>query len=221
MQFKSGEIAEETLVGNNLNLKLAPRILFIWIIVSVFFLLTGELLIQALIPYFTWVLNQLSDQYVSTLQIATQDGSKMIQAITTITQEIYIENIPVSPPGVQFKVASNLVHALVPLVILYCILLSWPNIELRERLVLCLIGVPVSIIIITLVVPPLLGGHIEATLLTAAESMAQRKLPTPLIMQWVIFIESGGRWLFPILGAAFCKMVTKLACIPLFTNLQR
>ena len=190
-------------------LTLSVRVLLTWIVLSLLFFIIGKYLISFLLPYFTLLMNTVTDSYSSALSIKKIDGSVLIHTSTLITQPIYIASYPVSPSGATLNAGTNLVHSLVPFVIYYTAVLCWPNTTYKERIVLCLLGIPVLLLIMSISVPALLIGHIEAALLNAAEDIAKRQLSTPFVMQWVIFLESGGRWLFPLVGAMVCKMISR------------
>ncbi|MEM7304900.1 MAG: hypothetical protein AAF372_05190, partial [Pseudomonadota bacterium] len=91
-------------------------------------------------------------------------------------------------------------------------LLAMPVKNTRERVILILLGIPSILIILGLIVPPLLAGHMASAFLQAAEARAGYMLDAPFVMQWVLFAETGGRWLFPIIAAFLCKMLSRRLC---------
>lgn len=186
---------------------LTLRVLLIWMLVSVVILVLGEKLLALMLPYFSLLMNTWAENYSNVLAITNIDNARMIQVTATITQAVYISDIPVAPPGYQLTAATNMVHSYVPIVILYTALTAWSVNSNGERIYLLLLGIPAILIILGLMVPPLLLGHIESALLNAAQNVSQQSLEPPFIMQWVIFSETGGRWLFPIVGALLCKLV--------------
>lgn len=187
-------------------LMLTLRVLGIWLLLSLLMLVFGEALLALLLPYFTFLMNLWADSYSSVLTITSIDTARVIQVTSTITQAVYIDTIPVAPPGHQLYAATNVVHSYVPIVILFTALAAWQVRSKQERLYAFMFAVPVLLIILGLMVPPLLLGHIESTLLNAAQNVSERSLTPPYVMQWVIFSETGGRWLFPIVGALLCKL---------------
>ena len=197
------------LKSNQSIFMLTLKVLAIWMLVSIVILLVGERLLELMLPYFSSIMNMLAQHYTSVLTITEIDNARMIQVTATLTQPVYISAIPVAPAGYQLAAATNIAHSYVPIVILYTALIAWSVHSTGERIVLLLLGVPTIIIILGLMVPPLLLGHIESALLQAAQNMAQDYLEPPFIMRWVIFSETGGRWLFPIVGAWLCKLAAR------------
>ncbi len=185
---------------------LTCKVLMIWILVSIVILMLGEQLLVLMLPYFSSIMNILAEYYTNVLTITDIDNARMIQVTATISQAVYISDIPVAPPGYQLAAATNIAHSYVPIVILYTALTAWSVNSTGERIVLLLLGIPTIVIVLGLMVPPLLLGHIESALLKAAQNMSKDYLEPPFIMQWVIFSETGGRWLFPIVGAWLCKL---------------
>jgi hypothetical protein len=94
---------------------------------------------------------------------------------------------------------------LVPIVILFAALFAWPVDSWRERTVLVALGVPAAIVISAVTVPFLLSGELDAMLIdyAAGAGLVRRAGPT---VYWMVFCESGGRWLIPLVAAIFCAL---------------
>jgi hypothetical protein len=189
-------------------LKLSLRVVIIWIVLSILVLLAGEMIVSILLPYFQALMNAFIGSYTSVLNIIDEGNSKMIQTTSTLTQAVYLQGYPVAPEGMELKASTSLAHSYVPIVILYTALLAMPVKNSRERVLLVLLGVPFMLIILGLIVPPLLAGHMASAFLQAAESNAGHRLDVPFVMQWVLFAETGGRWLFPVVAAFLCKLIS-------------
>jgi hypothetical protein len=58
-----------------------------------------------------------------------------------------------------------------------------------------------------LTTPPLLAGKFDLMLADYA-ARAGLKYEIPGVVYWMIFCESGGRWLLPLLAATLCIVVT-------------
>lgn len=189
---------------------LSARVLLIWLILSIVVFVLGKHIINPLLPYITYIINTISDTFTCSLSIEKTSESSVIQCLATISKDVYIENIPVAPKGYQLTSYTNLIHSLVPIVILFTVLLSWPRISIKERLFLCLIGVIGVLVIIGTVVPTLLAGHIEHQLLSAAQKQANKLFDAPLVMDLVIFFETGGRWIYPVIVAGMCLLISNI-----------
>lgn len=182
--------------------------IFIWVALSILFYFIGPYIIHFLLPFFSFILNFMSDNHVSVLSINTIDGNQAIQAVTTTIRTIQFTDNLILSPGFQVQPITNVIHNLVPLVIFYSVVLAWPGMILKERIILCLLGVPVSFIMLSILIPTILAGHIESQLLSSAEAQLGRMLETPFIMKLVVFMETGGRWLMPLIMLVLCKIFT-------------
>jgi hypothetical protein len=179
------------------------RFLIAWLLVSIFFFLCGEWIIQALLPYLTFVTHSLAHHYSAELNIVDNPTGKIISIVATATEDVYRLSIPIAPKGTQVNGSGTLLHALVPIVILFTILFSWP-VELKKMFAQVLLGLPFTLLILALTTPPLLTSHIEHVFHTAAQNYAEKDLPMPFAMKWVVFMEMGGVWLLPIISAFLC-----------------
>ena len=188
---------------------LSMRVILIWLLLSICLLMLGEPIIKTMLPLIDYITNSMTNNFACVLSIEKTIDSTIIQCLATLSKDIYIENIPIAPAGYKLTSYTNLVHSLVPIVILYTVLLSWPNVSFKEKIVLCALGIIGLLIITGTVVPILLIGNIEAQLLSVAEREADQYFATPLVMKLVIFFETGGRWLFPILIAIICRSLSK------------
>ncbi len=200
---------------------LSARVFIIWLVLSIIIFITGKYIIGPLLPYISFITDIITDKFTCGLSIEKTSESTVIQCIATMSQDIYIENIPIAPAGYQLTSHTNLIHSLVPIVILFTILLAWPKIEIRHRIILCFFGTVGVLVIIGTVVPILLAGHIEHQLLSAAEKQSGHLMEAPLVMDLVIFFETGGRWIYPVIIAGLCMLImSAVSSKPLFQNLS-
>ncbi|MCG8668317.1 MAG: hypothetical protein MI867_02805 [Pseudomonadales bacterium] len=191
-------------LANRTFLMLALRSFAIWLVVSLAMFIAPTDFFEWLTPFLEWSFNLLANDLQSNFSVTNRDGKLTLQVTAMLLQDLYIETIPVAPAGYRFHAATELIHNLVPVVIMLTGLLSWPLRSLKERLLYLSLGLPALFIVIALTVPTLLLGHVQAIALSAAENMAQIEITKPFIMQWVIFLEVGGRWLLPIVALAIC-----------------
>ena len=149
-------------------------------------------------PLVTLIFNGLSDSYHGYIYIDNSSAEIALKVNVTLLESVYIEKIPVAPAGYRLTAGTELVHNLVPLVLFVTGILCWPLPSWRDRGKLLLISIPLLVTLIALTIPTLLLGHVEAVLLNAAQKVADRELNQPFIMDWVVFIETGGRWVLPL-----------------------
>jgi hypothetical protein len=193
---------EKFMMANPL-IKISARLIIVWLCVSVFFFMFGEWIIEVLLPFLTFVTNLLAENYGAELNIASSDAGKIIEIVATATEDVYRLEVPIAPKGTSITGKATLMHALVPLVILFTILLSW-SVEIKKFLIQVVLGFPVALMILGLTTPMLLNSYIENVFHSAAENYSGKELPLPLMMDWVVVMEMGGVWLLPIIGAFFC-----------------
>lgn len=189
---------------------LSTRVIITWLVLSLLILFIGEYIISLLIPFIAYVTNLLSSNFDCVVSIVNTQESTIIQCAATLSKDIYIESIPTAPAGYKLTSHTNLIHALVPIVILYTALLSWPQVSIKEKLLLCMLGIIGVLVITVTVVPTLLIGNVEAQLISAAERQAGSSFAKPLVMKLVVFFETGGRWLYPIIFALLCKQISNI-----------
>lgn len=179
---------------------LALRLLGSWLVLSLLGWFFGRDLIALLLPVINLAVNAVADGYSSVLSITREAGGELIHMEALATRPI-----PVSPeltinPGARLTAGVHLVHALVPIVLLYSLLLAWPVKTAIDRLWLLGIGVPLALLALLLTVPFQLTTHIDTMLVDyAAEGGQARQLPWST--HWSMFNESGGRWMVPVVLA--------------------
>ncbi len=183
--------------------QISIRLVIAWLLVSILFFTCGEWIIHALLPYLTWLTNLIAHNYSAELNISDSPTGKIFNIVATATEDVYRLEIPIAPKGTRITGNGTLMHALVPIVILFTILCSWPT-TLKRLMAQIVLGAPVTLLILALTTPILLASHIEQVFHSAAQNYAGKELPMPFMMGWAVFMEIGGVWLLPIIGAFLC-----------------
>lgn len=195
-------------MGNHDLLKLSFRLLVAWLALSLIGIMIGEQLITLLLPFFSDIINAMSSRYSHALSLTNLNGRAMIEITARLTQAIRATNTLALTPGETVTAAIDVWHVLVPLVILFSLLIALPTRRARESLQRLLLAMPVALIILAFNTPALLAGHIEMQLSRFIQNVGG--IPNdPFLIRWVVFMEMGGRWLLPIVGAASCVMMSK------------
>ena len=189
---------------------LSTRLLLVWLIVSILFLYIGNGFVSTLFPFLDFFVELYSGSYSSILKIEMSSELPGIHMTSTITDAIYIEKIPVAPPGYKLASQIHVIHALVPVVIFLTIIFSWPARNLMQRLVYTVVSLFGLFLLLALTIPVLLVGHIEMNLMSAARNFSGQELGDPFIIKWMIFLETGGSWLVALLFAMLCIGGVKL-----------
>lgn len=185
--------------------KFAARILLAWSLLSLAGMLWGRYAIELLIPFLTAATEALGTSYTPILEYRSLAGGDQLFMTAYVTQEVYINGALTLNPGATLAVGIDALHVLVPPVILFTALLAWPVGSRRERMLLMVFGVPAAFIVSGLTVPFLLAGKIEMMLMDYAAHAGENR-GTPWLVYWMIFGESGGRWLIPLIAAALCGL---------------
>lgn len=171
-------------------------------------ILVGQQLVIFLLPFFSDIVNAMATSYTHVLSIVEQKGDAMIQIAATINEPIRITGNTVIRPGQTLIALIHVMHVLVPVVILYSLLVAWPIETIRQRVQSLVLGVPISLVILAFTTPCLLAGHIEIQLMSLLRSRGGAP-DEPFLLTWMVFIEMGGRWLFPVAGAVVSVAISQ------------
>lgn len=172
----------------------------IWLTLSLLALVTGPYLMDLLSLWIAVIANQVLDGFHTRIALVPGDGDAQIQMIAIALDRYRVVDDVWLPVGAEIRAATNLSHALVPLVILVTVAIAWPGrLELRVRRFLA--ALPMIALVSSLTTPFLLAGKVQMFLMDlAARNGSQRD--GGLLVEWLIFTETGGRWLLPLLLAA-------------------
>ena len=185
---------------------LAAKGLVIWLALSLVGLFAGDKLINTLLPFYETVTEAASNGYAANIQIEEDDIKFYATALTAkpITPDRSL------PAGSTIQASISVLHALVPIVILFTVILTWPASCLKQRLYLLAISIPALLFISATSVPIQLLGQLEIGFQNAALKAGLNR-EEPFVLTWMLLTEGGGRWLLPVLtGLASCALVTKL-----------
>ena len=168
----------------------------------------GRYAVDALIPFLTIVTDGVDSAYTAVLKYQRAPDGDQLTMTALVTQPIYVHNGLTINPGARMSDAIDDLHVLVPLVILFTTLIAWPANSWRERVLLVAWGVPIAFIVSALTVPFLLSGKLETMLIDSAAQAGIVRAPN-LTVYWMLFCESGGRWLIPLVAAFVCAIGTR------------
>jgi hypothetical protein len=176
-----------------------------WALLSAAGALWGRYVVDPLIPVLTVVTTAINTAYLPILEYRGSPGGDKLTMTAHVSQPIYVHSSLTLNPGSTMADSVDGLHVLVPIVILFAALFAWPVDSWRERTVLVALGVPAAIVISAVTVPFLLSGELDAMLIdyAAGAGLVRRAGPT---VYWMVFCESGGRWLIPLVAAIFCAL---------------
>ncbi len=174
------------------------RLFFAWIASAVFFYFFGRVFISFFLPFLSLLTNIFVSDFSSQMILVEQDNIISIQMNAIMKQDIYIQGIAVTPQDTLLSSAVHLIHVLVPIVIFWSLFLALPTKNKRERIGFSVFAFFANSLLLSLIIPPLLTGHIEEKLFSAAQNVTENSLIKPWILYWVVFLETGGLWLLAL-----------------------
>jgi len=180
--------------------------LLAWAALSALGLYFGEWLGTALLPLIETTIRWFAPEYASTLTLVPQRPDALIQLSIRVLQPLQITASHAIPQGKELTMGTHLMHTLVPGVIELSILSVWPVRDWVQRLGLLLLGLVSALLVVAVTVPPLLLGLLEISLQEVAQQFNEAR-PEPFILHWMIFCETGGRWLLAIGVAWGCILL--------------
>ena len=176
------------------------RLVLAWAFLSVAGYAYGRELAAVLVPLIAGVVEFTAPELRVFLSIVEREGEDMIRMTAVLRQPLAVAPGVTLPANTELPSATNVVHTLVPLVILFSLLIAYPARSLTERLYQVPIGVMVGALVVVLTAPFVLLGQVEIFYQElAAQAGVQRW--EPLLLTWMIAMESGGRWVLGLVGA--------------------
>jgi hypothetical protein len=185
-------------------LRLSLRVLLTWAGLAVVLLFGGRVLLTAMLPLFNVFIDLMQPDFVPSLEIVPDADGWVVRLRPLIAKAIAVGPGTIIPPGARLDWFSTSVdHTLVPILLFLTALLSWPTTGTREWGLRVLTGLPALIVVLLLSAPILLIGRVQmwVTELAVRNGAAFHE---PALVTFMIFMESGGRWLVPLVAAAAC-----------------
>ena len=164
--------------------------------------LYGQTLVNASLPLMQTVAQQITDDFYSNLVWDEKDPGMLLIDANFAIPKPSIRALGIQP-GATASAGTNVEHILVPLVLLFVVVICWPVRNWKSRGKLVLMSLPAAAMSLLFTTPFLLVGKIE-TLLQEYAFNAQVAREAPLYLDWMLFTESGWRWLLPISLGLMC-----------------
>ena len=184
-------------------LTLGLKALLAWSVLSGLGWYFGEALGTGLLPWFEFIIHQVSPDYSPQLKLIPENHDFTIYMNATLLNPVFLGGTLGLKAGFEITAATHLMHTLVPIVIELSILLVWPVNGWRERLMLLSLGLVTSMLVVGATAPFVLLGNLEIYLQLLADQ-ANVNRPEPWTLTWMIFNEMGGRWVLPVIAAVLC-----------------
>ena len=174
-----------------------------WLLLSLAGYAYGEALLVRCLPLLAATVQLIAPQYTPKVVINSRDGEANLVLDLRVRQAIHLSEDLIIPVGQPVPASANVVHVLVPLVLFFCVVCAWPARDWREQALALAFALPLAAGVLALTAPFQLVGLIELAVQQAAASQHLR-LPVPLTLSWMVFMEGGGRWVLPILAGLLC-----------------
>lgn len=181
--------------------RIAARLLLAWLMTSVLFWWGGTALLRAQLPMFGGVVERLHPGMRCELAIDANAAGGDIRLTARTVRPIAVALGRMLPKDAILEATTSVAHTLVPQLLLCCALLAWPVHGWRARAALVLAAAPLSLLLSLVCAPLVLAGHLEMSLLEQAARFGAAP-PTSPALHVMLFLESGGRWLLPLVLAA-------------------
>lgn|GEM_PF-1128610 len=177
------------------------RLAVAWVGLSLALFVIGPALFEALLPLLKFLVDLMQPELDASLRLVHYGHDGVIEMRPLIVHPIRIGDGFYPPGGVLVERATTeLVHQLLPSALYLSALLAWPARRKQEWVGRLALAIPVTTILVLLSTSLFLAGQLELVLVMQREQ-AGTLSREPWLVTFLIFMESGGRWLLPVLAA--------------------
>lgn len=186
------------------------RILGAWLIASLIATTCGEQLLMALEPFFKSIILLVQKDFSPTLEIVNQHGFAVLRLLPlTVRPYQLTPDMHLREGFILEGVTTSVDHAILPLVILSMLLFAWPfRYGFKEMCLRFVFGLVGAIVVMGVTTPLFLAARVQMNTMIFAAQLGGNP-QKPLLIDWMIFTESGGRWLIPIVVGILCVRLSK------------
>ncbi len=178
------------------------RLIVSWLALFFFYTNHHLFIIKTLLPVFSFLLNNIQNEYTVTL-------SSIGQATESIKMDILIlRDIAPFKPGVELYQYFNFLPILQQMALLPATLIAWPVKHFQARLILLIMSLFLTVVLLMLTVPFLMAYQFETTFKTLA-GIANFVRPTPYYQWWVQFITNDGHYIVIVFMVIFTTKIQR------------
>lgn len=190
--------------------RLAVRFLLVAALAGGFGVASGRALVETALPILDFIAQAAWPNYVGRFEVVDDAKGSELRFRSTALTNIRVARDAYVPVGARIDPAStSLLHVLVPVVIALAALWAWPVAGGRDRIVRIAATVPLALAALAATAPLSLVALVEIGVrnsllqsgIAAAESWP---------IGYLVFLETGGRWLIPIVLAALCVLAGRM-----------
>jgi TRAP-type uncharacterized transport system fused permease subunit len=180
------------------------RLLVVYLVVTLVVLLAGRRLLEIALPAMEVAVNVLQQDFSGSLAMVQRERDWVIEMQPMTVRFIPLGNeISVRQFRPLPRCFTHVDHTLVPIVLLLTALIAWPTRKRREAVVRVVLGGAAAAFLLFASAPLLLVGQAQLALVGLAKANGG-SMSEPMLLTLMIFMETGGRWLLPIVLAVAC-----------------
>lgn len=185
-------------------LKFGIGIIICFCLLNVVMFFWGEYLLKLLLPFYSLAIDIISTELeVESISLGMQGSTKQILVVVKNPQQLNFGATSM-PAGIPMQLSTLQGHALQHLIIIYSIILAWPPMFSKNKLMLLLTSVPFLLMVELIDIPfVLLGSGYDLIYSNLAPHLATS---APSIM-FMDFLNGGGRLALSI-AAAICTIAS-------------
>jgi len=186
-------------------IELTLRILLAWLAAALVGICFGQAILTALEPLFRAIILFVQKDFSPVLDIVTQHGAPVLR-LSPLTVRPYqlTSSLHLRAGFMLDSVSTSVDHAILPLVILLMGLFVWPvHNGIREIGLRIVSGLAGAVLVSGVTTPLFLVARVQMNTMMYAMRVGANPAH-PVLIDWMIFTESGGRWLIPIVVAVIC-----------------
>ncbi len=184
------------------------RLIAAWAVASTVGYVVGSALLRPGLPAVASAVQWLAPYLSTEVTIVGDDAAAQIQLNARVHDPIVLGSGYIIPVGQATPARANVIHALVPLVIFFSVLVAVPVDNWRQRVLGLVVGLPFGYALLLLTTPFQLVGLIEASVQQLAAELGLSRPPL-LVLRWMLLMEGGGRWALPVAAALVSAVVTR------------
>ncbi len=176
-----------SLLGKTMLLNIVFRFAIVWLALSMLFFAFTKQFVDLFLPYMTFVVNLIQDDYKATLNLAGKND-ELIQLTAILNRDV-----AQLQPGVSILTFIDSLQFIMAQALLFSILLAWPVRHFHSRLKLLSLGLPLALVLAGVTTPMLLAGVNETTFQRLGSAYNEPN-QHQWLLNWMWFIENVGDW---------------------------
>ena len=184
------------------------RLVIAWLVLSLIGFVCREQLAAHCLPLIHGALAVIAPQFSGSLSLLSENDQSQILFDAHVGLPIAVGAELVIPFGQALPASTSVIHALVPFVLLFSVMLAWPLRGWKASVALMTLAIPTATLLLVLTTPFQLLGLIEVAIQSYANAQHAGR-SEPFSLSWMLFLEGGGLWVLPLVLATVCATVAQ------------